>query len=238
MNLSNIRIVLVNPSHPGNIGAAARAMKNMGLSHLYLVSPETFPHIDAIVRAAGADDLLANAVVVDDFTKALAGCELVLGTSARTRHLPWPLCNPRESAEIIFQHSQHQVAIVFGRERSGLTNDELALCHYHVHIPTNAEYSSLNLAAAVQVIVYELHMAGLISQPSSNEQAPELATADQVAGFYQHLESTLMNLEFLDPKQPKLLMQRLQRLFNRAQLETKELNILRGILTAVDKVCD
>ncbi len=235
---TNTRIILVNTTHPGNIGAAARAMKNMGLSELYLVEPKAFPHQDATVRAAGADDILANAVVVPDLTLALEDCKWVFATSARYRNLPWPLCTPRECATQISENREHKAAIVFGRERSGLTNEELAHCHYHVHIPTQTEFSSLNLAAAVQVLAYELFVAQTTTQPKSTQDTAELATAQQMAGFYEHLKQTLTELEFLDPKQPKLLMQRLHRLFNRAQLELTELNIMRGILSAIHHKID
>lgn len=233
--LDNIRIVLVSPSHPGNIGAAARAMKNMGLSRLYLVSPEQFPHKDATVRAAGADDLLANAVISESLTAAVADCQLVFATSARSRSLPWPLCTPKECAERIAGSSHQSIAIVFGRESSGLTNEELALCHYHVNIPTKEEFSSLNLAAAVQVIAYELYANHFCDVPVVQQSDSVLANAEQIFGLFEHLEIVLEKIDFLDPKQPKLLMQRLQRLFNRAHLEEKEIHILRGILSAVEK---
>jgi tRNA (cytidine32/uridine32-2'-O)-methyltransferase len=232
--LEKIRLVLVHPSHPGNIGAAARAMKNMGLSSLYLVSPHLFPHNEATVRASGADDILANATVVDCLDEAIASCHLVFATSARSRGLAWPTCTPRECASKISESGQQSVAIVFGRESSGLTNDELARCHYHVHIPTNANFSSLNLAAAVQVITYELQMASLLPmQLPKKDDLP--ATADDVAGFMQQLTALLVHIEFLDLKHPKLLLTRLRRLFNRAHLEQKEVHILRGILSTIEK---
>ena len=231
-----IRIVLVNTSHPGNIGAAARAMKNMGFSRLVLVSPESFPHEFAQARAAGADDILENAQVVDDLSTALKGCDLVFASSARARTLSWPLCNPRECAEQIAESSEREVALVFGRERTGLTNDELSYCQHHISIPTEENFSSLNLAAAVQVMAYEIRMTGLAREQGGHSQAERsLATADQMTGLYQHLEKTLTELEFIDPKQPKMLMQRLKRLFSRAEVDVTELNILRGILSAVDK---
>ena len=233
--LENIRIVLVNPSHPGNIGAAARAMKNMGLSKLYLVSPVQFPHKDATVRASGADELLANGVIVEELGSAIADCQLVFGTSARSRSLPWPLCTPKEMAEKVVTKSDQRIAIVFGRESSGLTNEELALCQFHLHIPTREEFSSLNLAAAVQVITYELYAASLGDHSMLQESDSAPANAEQISGFFEHLESVLEELRFLDPKHPKLLMQRLQRLFNRSELEEKEIHILRGILSAVER---
>ena len=238
--LSNIRIVLVNTSHPGNIGASARAMKNMGLERLVLVSPISFPSEIASMRAAGADDVLSNALVVDDLPTALKGCDLVFGTSARSRALPWPLRNPRECAAQIAEQGEREVAIVFGRERTGLTNTELSYCQHHITIPTDEKFSSLNLGAAVQVLAYEVYTALLARKPNNQQQGQpleqrSLAAADQMTGFYHHLEKTLLSLDFIDPKQPKMLMQRLKRLFNRAEIDVTELNILRGILTAIDK---
>ena len=240
-SLNAIRIVLVETSHPGNIGATARAMKNMGLSQLVLVKPLIYPHADATVRAAGADDVLANAKQVASLDEALSGCQLVLGTSARNRALPWPLINPRESALMaIEQAGQGEVALVFGRERAGLTNDELAKCHYHVNIPTNPDFASLNLAAAVQVLSYELKMALMSDAELEQNMLPDsaLATADEMAGFIEHLSVTLAEIDFLKENSSRKLMQRLQRLFTRARLEQTELNILRGILSAMQKAAD
>ena len=166
---------------------------------------------------------------------ALNGCELVYGTSARSRSLEGSLCDARQCAEQIHQEPKRKVAIVFGRERSGLTNEELAYCHYHINIPTDKDFSSLNLAAAIQVIVYELKMAALEPVTHKIGNQIESVTAEQMAGFFEHLQNTMTGVEFLDPNHPKLLMQRLRRLFNRTQLEKEELNILRGFLTAVDK---
>lgn len=233
----HVRIVLVNPQHPGNIGAVARAMKTMGLSHLYLVAPEKFPHRKATIRAVGAADVLENAVITTDLPEALKGCEFIYATSARLRKLQWPECNARECATHIVSHlSQTEVALVFGCESSGLTNEELAHCHFNVYIPAEQKFHSLNLAAAVQVMSYELRMASLSLQPPANLSIPrQLAPNEQVAGFYDHLESTLIQLGILDPQHPRRLMQRLHRLFNRAQLDSIEINILRGILTAMNK---
>lgn len=232
--LDHVRIVLVEPTHPGNIGATARAMKNMNLSSLYLVSPASFPHQEATVRAAGADDILAKSTVVNSLESAIADCHLVFGTSARIRSLPWPSCTPRECAERAAESTNQSVALVFGRESSGLSNEELAMCHYHVHIPTNDSFSSLNLASAVQVLVYELFVA---KNPGPTPIDPEdrPATAEEIRGFMNQLESLLLEIEFLDPKHPKLLLQRLSRLFYRAQLEEKEIHILRGILSTIEK---
>lgn len=234
--LNQIRIILVEPSHPGNIGAAARAMKNMGLSQLYLVAPAKDPYCgEAIARASGADDVLESAVVVHNMADALVDCERVYGTSARQRTLEKPLLDVREAAAEILAGPRSTVAILFGRESSGLTNAELSLCHQHIIIPTDEIFSSLNLAAAVQIISYELRQAAELTPPREPAEQRELATADQVLGFYQHLEQTLADIGFLDPKQPKMLMQRLQRLFNRCEIDTTEINILRGILSKVDQ---
>jgi tRNA (cytidine32/uridine32-2'-O)-methyltransferase len=234
---ANIRLVLVNTTHPGNIGAAARAMKNMGFERLYLVQPELFPHAEATARASGADDLLASARICHSLDEALQGCSLVFGTSARRRKLTWPELDTRQSADLAARESQrHEVAFVFGREHSGLTNEELQRCHYLVHIPCNPSFSSLNMAAAVQVLVYELmmHNQGIaLGQEKLPDQQVELATADEMEGFYRHLSEVLVATEFLDPANPRHVMRRLRRLFNRARPDKIELNILRGILTAV-----
>jgi tRNA (cytidine32/uridine32-2'-O)-methyltransferase len=235
--LSRVRIVLVETSHPGNIGAAARAMKTMGLSQLVLVSPQKFPSEEATFRATGADDLLANAVVVDTLPEALKNCEWVIGASVRQRKLSRPIYDPRQCAQKVRDEIAGNIAIVFGRESSGLTNEELSLCHDQISIPTNPDFSSLNVASAVQVIAYELRMASLVDMATVDiKQTTEdrLANADEVSGFYTHLRDTLLRIHFLDAKQPKRLMERLQLLFNRSHLSITELNILRGILRAVD----
>jgi tRNA (cytidine32/uridine32-2'-O)-methyltransferase len=237
MNFHSIRIVLVNTTHPGNIGAAARAMKNMGLSQLFLVNPECFPHAEATARASGADDLLANAQVVNSLDAALLDCTLIIGTSARMRTLPWPELNPKDAAEKIVAESKYsEVAIVFGQERSGLSNEELERCHFLLHIPCNPEYPSLNLAAAVQVVCYEIRMAAQTSLPENIQtNLDDFATATEMQNFYQHLQQTLLDIEFLNVKHPGKMMHRLKRLFNRSRLEVTELNILRGILTQMQK---
>jgi TrmH family RNA methyltransferase len=231
------RIVLVNTSHPGNIGAAARAMKNMGLSELCLVDPKHYPDAEATARASGADDVLAGASCYQTLDEAIAGAVLVIGASARCRSLPVPLLDPRGCARLVQEQSGSGcAAVLFGRERTGLTNEELDRCHYLVQIPTNPEYPSLNIAAAVQVIAYELRMLG--QDPAVVvDTVPAYATAAQMEQFYAHLEVTLTELEFLDPQQPKQLMRRLRRLFARARPDQNEMNILRGILTAVNKKC-
>ncbi|MCW8829900.1 MAG: tRNA (cytosine(32)/uridine(32)-2'-O)-methyltransferase TrmJ [Gammaproteobacteria bacterium] len=240
--LENIRIVLVNTSHPGNIGAAARAMKNMGLSKLVLVDPVDHPTYEAYSRAAGADDVLGAAVVVKTLAEAVAGCSWVMGTSARERTVQWPMMQPRECAEeTMKQAAQAEAAIVFGRERTGLTNEELEQCHALVNIPTNPDYSSLNVAAAVQVLSYELRLAALaslaIAEPVSGEVAAKHqddlpATADQVDGMYQHLYQMLEDVKFFGTSNPEIVMRRLKGLFNRAQVTIREVSILRGIFSA------
>lgn len=233
--LSNFKVVLVETSHPGNIGAVARAMKNMGMNQLRLVSPKYFPHADATARASGADDVLREANCFNSLADALADCQIVLGASARDRTISWPSLTAREVAEtwaVAGEVSQLNIALVFGRENSGLKNHELDLCHYRLRIPCNPEYSSLNLAAAVQVVCYELFLAS--SQPAASkigdrDEAPQ-ATAAQMEAFYEHLQQTMADIGFLHPERSRSIMRRLRRVFNRAQLDTKELDILRGIL--------
>jgi len=246
--LDSVRIVLVNTSHPGNIGAAARAMKNMGLSRLVLVDPERFPDPEARARAAGADDVLQQAQVVTTLEEAIADCVLVMGTSARDRRIPWPVLDPRESAGKVLDQLAElpaaPIALVFGREDSGLTSDELQRCQYHVHIPSNPDFSSLNLAAAVQVLSYELRMAQLareglptkmhkIETTAIHNEIP--ATAEELEHFYAHLEQVLVEIGFHDPQKPRQLMPRLRRLYGRTGLNRMEINILRGILTETQK---
>jgi TrmH family RNA methyltransferase len=234
--LNNVRIVLVETSHPGNIGAAARAMKNMGLDRLYLVRPKVFPHADATARASGADDVLANAVQYDVLADALKGCILVFASSARQRSLSWPQLSPRECAsEIVAQDPDAEVALVFGREQSGLSNAELDLCHFLVSIPSNPDYSSLNLAASVQILCYELFLAVTTHSLPVSSDDERIAEVQLVEQFYAHLQQTLTALEFLNPSNPKHLMRRLRRLYNRVRLTVKEVNILRGILTAIQR---
>lgn len=234
-----MRIVLVETSHPGNIGAAARAMKTMQLDSLYLVNPRRFPDEDATAMASGADDLLNNAQVTDTLAEAVADCGLVLGASARLRTLRWPQMGPREAGERVLAESKtHPVAMVFGHERTGLTNQELALCHALVHIPANPEFSSLNLAMSVQLLCYELMRARLVEEIDDKHDeettVSNTATAAEMEYFYEHLEQVMIDTQFLDPAMPKHLMRRLRRLFGRARPDRQEVNILRGILAAVD----
>jgi len=241
--MANARIVLVNTSHPGNIGGAARAMKNMGIHNLVLVEPRDFPRGKADARSAGAQDVLEDAIVVDTLAEAIQGCSLVVGTSARSRNIPWPLLDPRETAaQALAELPKHQVAFVFGREDRGLTNEELHLCNFHVHIPSHEEFSSLNLAAAVQVITYELRMALLAANKGDTPKPiwgtqwdEELATNDQMEKLFEHMAQTLIEVEFLDPESPRQLMARLRRLYVRARMDRIEHNIMRGILTAIQR---
>jgi len=235
--LASIRVVLIDTTHPGNIGATARAMKVMGVSRLHLVNPAIYPHADATARASGADDILQAAQVHESLDSALQGCSLVLGTSARLRSLPMPQLNVRSAAQKALRESGGQdVAILFGRERHGLTNEQMQRCHQLVHIETNPEYGSLNIAQAVQLVVYEIRMAALGSKALSQPPLDWVPVdAAQMELFYTHLEQTLLDLEFLNPKQPKKLMMRLRRLFNRSRPDQNEMNILRGILAAAQK---
>lgn len=231
----SIRIVLVGTTHPGNIGAVARAMKNMGLSDLALVNPRLFPHDEATARATGASDILEKATVVETLAEALTDCVYVAGASARSRTISWPCMGPRDCAERMIQESAHgKVAAVFGPENSGLNNDDLDLCHTLLTIPTDPTFSSLNLGMAVQVLTYELRVASMLDEgPAFDVEAPA-ATSEELEYFYEHLENTLTDIEFLDPENPRLLMRRMRRLFIRARPDKNEVNILRGILAAVD----
>ncbi len=232
--LKNIRIVLVDTSHPGNIGAAARAMKNMSLRQLHLVTPRHYPHQEATSRASGADDLLNNARVAGSLDEALTGCRLVVGTSARTRSIDWPVVTPREAAAMLVKEARSgDVALVLGRERSGLTNSELDRCTFLVHIPTNEDYSSLNLGAAVQILTYEIYLAQQQDPTVKSDTQRDLATADMLQGFHEHLAQALDDIGFTDPRQSQKLLRRLRSLFQRARPDKDEINILRGILSAM-----
>lgn len=246
----HIRVVMVDTSHPGNIGAAARAMKNMGHGRLYLVNPKQFPDVQATARAAGADDILAQATVTTTVAEALKDCTLVFGCSARHRHLSWPVVTPASCATHTIAALQRgeEIGLLFGNEQSGLDNSLFKHCHYQLHIPSNPEYASLNLAAAIQVVVYEIYQAAVrpiapnasgasTSTPlqlNENKPVDPLASGESLDSFYTHLEKVLWAIKFLNPAHPKRLMQRLQRLFNRAQLARVEVTVLRGILTSIE----
>ncbi len=234
MQLNQIQIILVETSHSGNIGSTARALKTMGMNHLRLISPKQPIDEQAIALAAGAKDVLDNAQIYETFDDAIADCQLVIGTSARLRHLQNSLIEPRKCGEIAMQRAeQGKVAVVFGRERVGLTNEELLKCHYHLHFPTNPDYGSLNLAMAVQLACYEIRMAWLNLQ--NNPQITPLAdypSAEALEYFFQHTEQLYKKLGFI---RNEAVMLKLRRLYQRAELETNELNLLRGMLTAVEK---
>jgi tRNA/rRNA methyltransferase len=233
--LDRIRIVLSRPSHPGNIGGAARAMKTMGLSRLVLVRPASFPDPVALARASGAGDVLDAAQVVDSLQEALEGTTFSAALTARRRELALPRQDARSAARTVLEHAAAgDVALVFGNESSGLSNEDLALCRLPVSIPTNPQFSSLNLAAAVQILCYELSLqAG--AELGADTVPPEAAPFEDVERFYAHIERTMIGLDFLDPANPRRLMPRIRRLFGRIGLEREEIQILRGLLTAIDE---
>lgn len=239
--MDSLRIVLVGTQHPGNIGSAARAMKTMGLRRLLLVAPEKFPHAEAFALSAGASDVLETAEIHPTLASALAGCRVAIATSARRRTVPMPEFSPREAAQrLIDEAGRGDVALVFGRERTGLENEELQLCHASVSIPANPEYSSLNLAAAVQVLCYELRMAALAGQPQAAitpadpEELP--ATFEAMEGFFGHLGELLDDIDFHKGRSPEMVTQRLRRLFLRARPDSRELRILRGIFSDTQRL--
>ncbi len=249
-HLSHVRIVMVNTTLPANIGSALRAMKTMGLSKLVLVAPKTYPHPDIDALAAGATDLIEQIEIVETLADAIKDCHLVFGTSARSRTIPWPLLDARPAAEKSISavvSDQQEVAVVFGREDRGLTNEELAMANYHVTIPVNRDYGVLNVAQAIQVICYEMRMATLAAVESAEDEAATmpvtdtesmqwdepLVTHEQMEQFYPHIEKMLAEIEFLDPKNPRLLPLRLRRLFGRIQLDRMEYHLLRGIFSRV-----
>ncbi len=235
--IERIRIVLCETSHPGNIGAVARAMKNMGLKKLILVNPEKFPCAVATERAAGADDILQHAEVATSLHEAVKDCELIFGTSARMREIPWPKVTPKQCAEKALNHSNSdKVAIVFGTERSGLTNEALSLCNFHLYIPANPQYEALNLSQAVQIICYEIYQHYMEKEQQQDallENAPVPASLDDVMGVFEHLEQALRAVEFIDPKPTRILMLRLKRLLLKARLDMEDVNILRGVCKAI-----
>lgn len=233
-----IRIVLVGTQHPGNIGSAARAMKTMGLSRLVLVAPETEPNAESAALAAGADDVLAAAGRYERLEDALAGCVRVLGCTARSRRVALAERTPREAAALLASTlASGDVALVFGRERTGLTNEELQLCHEAVHIPANPAYSSLNLAAAVQVLAYEVRMALLDAHaaPPAEPRDPP-ASHEQLEGFYAQLAETLDAIDFHKGRTPDSAMRKLRRIFNRAALDERDVRLLRGVLADAQRM--
>jgi TrmH family RNA methyltransferase len=256
--LSQIRIVLVEPSHPGNIGSVARAMKTMGLSNLVLVNPKKFPHVEATKLAAGAESVLLEAKVVATTQEAIGDCTMVLGTSVRDREVTWPTFDPRQTASMVGEHlvnesDEHQVAVLFGRESSGLTNAEMDFCQSQIRISANAEYSSLNLASAVQIIAYEFRMQANMSsegllvdgsdsieeeQVSPAGKRRQAATKFQKEGHLEHLQNTLEALDFIKVKPPTVLMRKIKRLFSKADLSVEEIQIMRGIYSAVQNRLD
>ena len=229
-------MVLVGTTHPGNIGAAARAMKAMNQKNLRLVNPLHFPSAEASARAAGADDILASCKQFSSLEEAIKDCDLVIGTSARIRGIPWPMILPRECAKKIFEKNYSSIAIVFGRESSGLSNEELQLCNLALKIPTNSEYASLNLAAAVQIICYEIYLR-IYDIDTIEYKKASLAFIDQekMEQFYKHLEASFVQVGFYDTNNPKKLMHRIRRLFNRAQLYESEWKILRGFMSKIQE---
>jgi len=234
--LDNVRIVLSHTSHPGNIGAAARAMKTMGLRNLYLVNPRFFPDNEADARASNARDLLETARICNSLQAAIGDTCLVAALTARPRDLSHPTLDARQAASELIKHARHApVGLLFGRESAGLTTPEISQCQLTVHIPANPDYSSLNLAAAVQIMGYELRMAleNTVAVTSPEKQS-ELASLREIESFHEHLEKIMIQSGFLDPRQPRKLMRRMRRLFARAGLEKEEVNILRGILSAID----
>lgn len=246
--LDSVRIVLVNTSDCRNIGSAARAMKTMGLSQLVLVDPIEMPNGQAQALAAGATDVLANAKVVNTLEEAITDCGLVVGTSARSRTLPWPMLDPRECGEkLISEVGDYPVALVFGRESSGLTNDELQLCHFHVQIQANPEYSSLNLAMAVQTLSYEVRMAFLAHEKAQeqaqfdnqtnekNSEDDEYPVVEETERMFEHFEQALKATGFIQPSHPGLVMTKLRRFINRARPDSKEVKMWRGMLSSVEK---
>lgn len=236
--LDSVRIVLVNTSDCRNIGSAARAMKTMGLKNLVLVDPIEMPNGQAQALAAGATDVLADLTVVDTLEEAVKDCGLVVGTSARSRTLPWPMLEPRSCGEKMIEEApEYPVALVFGRESSGLTNDELQLCHFHVQIPANPEYSSLNLAMAVQTLSYEVRMAFLAKENAKYvaKDDVEYPVVDETERMFEHFEKALKATGFIVPSHPGLVMTKLRRFLNRARPDVKEVKMMRGILASVEK---
>ena len=236
---NSIKIVLVGTTHPGNIGAAARAIKTMGLINLDLVCPKEFPSNEATYRSKAAKDILEKASVYETLLESVSDCEVVIGTSARNRKVPWPVLNPKNASIEINKavKNSSKVAIVFGREDRGLTNEELGLCNLHVHIPTDEEYSSLNLAQAVQIITYEIRMSFMSKENLENNQEwdVDLATSEQTERLIEHMDELMKEVEFYDTENPRKLLMRVRRLFKRSRIDVMEANIFRGLFSAIQK---
>lgn len=236
MKLDKIRVILVEPSHPGNIGSTARAMKIMGLSQLILVKPKKFPDPKAYELASRADDILAKAFIAESLDEALIGCSLTFGMSARERIMTQTVVTPREAAvKIIDEYDQHSfIALVFGRENSGLKNYELERCPFQVKIPAIDQYSSLNLAAAVQVIAYEIFIASLGDRRLIKEEALNCATDEEMEGLFGHFERVLTEIKFFNPSNPRRMLPRIRQILNRARLDKEDVNLFRGMLVAIE----
>lgn len=234
--LDNIRIILVNTQFPGNIGGIARAMKNMGIYRLVLVNPQCTLDKEAWIRATNATDILENIVIADSLKEVIGDCRLIVGTSTRDRGMHLPLLRARDCGEKIAQEAVNsQVAVVFGQESCGLQGDDLMQCHFHGYIPAHPDYSSLNLAAAVQTFCYEIFQACDAIATKPREYVFRYPEKKELDYFYEHLEKILYQIDFIIPQHPGQIMQRLKRLFTRARLDEKELNILRGILCAIER---
>jgi tRNA (cytidine32/uridine32-2'-O)-methyltransferase len=232
----HIRIVLVETQHPGNIGGAARAMRTMGLSQLWLVAPQRFPDPQAEWRAAGGVDVLRAARVVPTLEHAIAECAFVVGTSTRQRRIPWPVASAPDAARrIVAEPNGRPIAVLFGRETSGLTNDELQRCHLHLQIDADASYPSLNLAMAVQVVAYELFRAAHDAPQPASSWDRQPATAAEIDAFLRHLEQMLVQVQFVDPDNPGQTMTRMRRLFARIRPDDTEVKMLRGVLTEIQR---
>ena len=235
--LNSVKVVLVGTTHPGNIGATARAMKNMGILDLALVKPKEFPSDVATFRSKAAKDILEKASVHTSLEEAISECELVVGTSARGRTVPWPVLNPREAAEEMHKSSLNgKVAIVFGREDRGLTNEELGLCNFHVHIPSDPEYSSLNLSQAVQILAYEIRLSYLQDRHVNEEYWDvELANNEQTERLINHMDELMQEVDFYDVENPRKLLVRVRRFFKRSKIDVMEANIFRGLFASIQK---
>ena len=235
--LNSVKVVLVGTTHPGNIGATARAMKNMGIFDLALVEPKEFPSDVATFRSKAAKDILEKASVHKSLAEAISECELVVGTSARERTVPWPVLNPKEAAQEMHKSSQNgKVAIVFGREDRGLTNEELGLCNFHVHIPSDPEYSSLNLSQAAQILAYEIRLAYLQDQHINKDYWDvELANNEQTERLINHMDELMQEVDFYDVENPRKLLVRVRRFFKRSKIDVMEANIFRGLFSTIQK---